>query len=152
MSSHFQFATAIRTKIATLIKSLSIEQLNKIPDGLNNNLAWHLGHIVVSSEILCYHRTGATPEKEIALANKYRNGTKPEHFITQEEIDSLLERLLSSYDAISKDYEQGVFKEIIPYSTHTFGFELTDIKEVFATCSHHDLLHAGNMMTIRKLV
>jgi len=152
MNNTFQFSYAIREKLKTLIQSLDIEQLNKIPEGLNNNIAWHLGHIVVSTEILCYQRTGVQPGKEILWADKYRNGTRPESFISQEEINILLERLSSSLQAIEADDAQGLFASITPYATHTFGFELKDKEAVFACCSHHDLLHYGNVTTTRKLV
>lgn len=148
----FQFATATRKKIADKVSKLSIEQLNKIPAGCNNNIAWQLGHLVVSSEILCYHRTGAQPDKEIALADKYRNGSKPESFIEQSEIDILLHRLLSSYDAILEDHGKGIFKNIKPYATHTFGVEMTTIEEVFSVCSHHDVLHAGQISMMERWV
>jgi hypothetical protein len=152
MANSFAFAVSMRERLGSLIRTLSIEQLNKIPEGLNNNIAWHLGHIVVSSEILCYHKTGTLPEKEIKLADKYRNGTKPESFIEQEEIDYLLSRLMVSLHEIEVDRANGLFPKIVPYSTHTFGFGLKDMDDVIACCSHHDLLHCGNMMTMRKLI
>lgn len=149
---YFQFAIAIRKKVADKIRKLTIEQLNTIPAGCNNNIAWQLGHLVVSSEILCYHRTGAQPDKEIALADKYRNGSRPEAFISQEEVDLLLQRFLNSYDAILADHDKGAFKHITPYATHTFGVEMTTIAEVFDVCSHHDVLHAGQISIIERLV
>ncbi len=152
MSTSFQFSYAIREKLAVIVKGLSIDQLNAIPQGLNNNIAWHLGHMVVSTELLCYHRTGAMPEKEIPLADKYRNGTRPEAFITQQEVDALLGRLLTSLKAIEEAHANGSFATITPYSTVTFGFELKDFIDVMACCSHHDLLHYGNVLTMRKLV
>jgi hypothetical protein len=149
---HFQFAIAIRNRIADKISKLTIEQLNKIPTGCNNNIAWQVGHLVVSSEILCYHRTGAQPDKEIALADKYRNGSRPESFIEQSEMDDLLKRLLNSYDAISEDYNKGTFKDITPYATHTFGVEMTTIEEVFNVCSNHDALHAGQISIMERMI
>jgi len=152
MNNPFQFAIATRKKIADKIGKLSTEQLNEIPAGCNNNIAWQLGHLVVSSEILCYHRTSAAPNKEIALAEKYRNGSKPESFIEQAEINSLLQRLLSSYDAILEDNAKGIFKNITPYATHTFGVEMTTIEEVFSVCSHHDVLHAGQISIMERMI
>ncbi|KAA5533385.1 DinB family protein [Taibaiella lutea] len=149
---HFQFAIATRKKIADKISKLSIEQLNKIPTGCNNNIAWQLGHLVVSSEILCYHRTGIQPDKEIDLADKYRNGSRPESFIEQSEIDDLLKRFLNSYEAILEDYNKGIFKNITPYTTHTFGVEMTTIEEVFSVCSHHDVIHAGQISIMERMI
>lgn len=148
----FQFALAIREKIVDLAQSLSVEQLNKIPAGMNNNIIWHIGHLVVSSEILCYHRTGVWPEKEIELADKYRNGSKPESFVEQAEITILLQRLMNSYDAILADYNKGIFKNITPYATLTFGVEMSTIEEVMSVCSHHDVLHAGQIQIMKRLV
>lgn len=150
MNEHFAFAKATRRNIATLVNSLTIEELNKIPDGCNNNIAWHLGHIVVSSELLCYIRTEAKLNQEIPLQEKYRNDTKPENFIQQTEIDYLLSRLQSSLEAIEADYNKGMFQTIKPYATHTFGIEINTIEMVFQACSHHDVLHAGCMGIMRK--
>ena len=152
MNEHFAFAKAVRKNIATLVSSLTIEQLNKIPDGCNNNIAWHLGHIVVSSELLCYIRTEAKLNQEIPLQEKYRNGTRPENFIQQTEIDYLLSRLQPSLEAIEADYSKGIFQTIKPYATHTFGIEMNTIEMVFQACSHHDVLHAGSIGIMRKFL
>lgn len=37
-----------------LCKDLTIEQLNKIPEGFNNNIVWNFGHIIVTQQMLCY--------------------------------------------------------------------------------------------------
>jgi len=152
MNQHFAFAKAIRNNIAETVKSLALEQLNKIPEGCNNNIAWHLGHILVSTELLCYIRSGVKLNQEIPLQEKYRNGTKPETFIQQTEIDYFLSRLLPSLVAIESDYAKGMFVTVKPYATHTFGIEMSTIETVFQACAHHDVLHAGCIGIMRKLV
>ncbi|MFT4062905.1 MAG: DinB family protein [Edaphocola sp.] len=148
----FEYALPIREKLTETVKSLSLEQLNKIPEGCNNNIAWHLGHIVVSTELLCYHRTGCKLNREIPMVEKYRNGTRPEKLVHQVEIDYLLSRLLVSLEEIKKGYIAGLFAGMKPYSTHTFGLEMHSIEEVFEACSHHDLLHAGCITIMKRLV
>jgi hypothetical protein len=152
MTDVFQFSHVMREKLIALVRGLSIDQLNKIPEGLNNNIAWHIGHIVVSTEILCYQRSGVQPDKVIYLADKYKNGTRPESFIEQAEVDDLLSRLITSLQEIEADYAKGFFTKMTPYTTHTFGFEIPNIEGVFECCTHHDLLHCGNMNIIKKLV
>lgn len=152
MNDLFVFAEVTRRKFAQLVDSLSIDQLNVIPEHFNNNIAWHLGHIVASTEILCYHRTGVQPGRTIEGMDRYKNGTKPERFITEEEIASLKERLVSSIAEIRSDYEKGIFQTIQPYQTMTFGFEMNNMDTVLQCCSHHDLLHLGNVSAMRKLV
>lgn len=152
MYNHFIFSKSIRSKIIPLYQSLSIEQLNRIPEGFRNNLAWHLGHIVVTTPVLCYIRTGVNPEKAIPYLDKYKNGSVPESFIEQSEIDYFLNELLPSVEAIEDDYAAGVFKEVKSYSTVTFGVEMKDIETYFDCCSQHDALHYGHIQAMRKLV
>lgn len=152
MQDHFLFSKSIRSKIIPLYQSLTIEQLNKIPDGFRNNLAWHLGHIAVTTEILCYIKTGVQPGKEIPYMDQYKNGSVPGKFIEQAEIDYFLNRLLPSLKAIEADYQKGVFNAVQPYATMTFGVEMKDIETYFACCSQHDVLHYGNMQAMKKLV
>lgn len=152
MKDHFAFAKAIRRKIVHLPDDLTIRELNYIPEGFRNNIAWHIGHIVVSTEILCYHRTGIDPGKDIPYANDYRNGTVPKAWIDDEEIQYFKERLLSSLSEIEIDYSKGKFGSIQPYSTQTFGLELRSIEAVFECASHHDLLHYGHIQTMLKLL
>ena len=47
-----------RTHILSVLNELSLEQLNKIPAGFNNNIAWNLGHLVAAQQGVCYVRSG----------------------------------------------------------------------------------------------
>ncbi|HTN16102.1 MAG TPA: DinB family protein [Chitinophagaceae bacterium] len=152
MNRSILYARTIREKFLLTISSLSIEQLNMIPAGMNNNIAWQLGHLVVSTEILCYVRSGVQADRIIAGADQYRNGTKPEAVISAEEIDSLKERLLNSMDSIEQEYNMGGFKNVQPYATHTFGLQLHTIEEVLECCALHDTLHWGHVSAMKKLV
>lgn len=146
------YARVVRQKTVDLITTLSIEQLNVIPTGFRNNIAWHLGHLVVSTQLLCYVRTGVQAEGLIKFADKYRNGSKPESFIEQNEIDELSSLLLSSIDNIEADYQKGVFNTIESYSTHTFGLPLQNIEDVLVCCAMHDTVHWGNIMSMKKVI
>jgi hypothetical protein len=58
MQETFKFILKSRQKFIELLDGLSIEQLNKIPTGFNNNIIWNFAHIVVSTQTLVYVRTG----------------------------------------------------------------------------------------------
>lgn len=152
MKDYFVFAKAIRGKIIKLIDALSIDQLNQIPQGFRNNIAWHIGHIVVSTELLCYHRTAVDTAKVIPFEADYKNGSVPKEWISQDEIYFFKERLAASLREIEKDYVSGIFSAIQPYATLTFGVELTNIEAVFDCASHHDLLHFGHIQAMTKLL
>ncbi|WP_222166957.1 DinB family protein [Edaphocola aurantiacus] len=152
MNDQFAFALTARRKFAQWVEELSTDQLNTIPEHFKNNIAWHLGHIVVSTEILCYYKTGVDPERVIEGVEKYRHGTRPEAYIPAEEITRLKDRLVVSLEEISADYAAGRFATITPFQTMTFGFDMDNIDTVLQCCTHHDLLHLGQAGAMSKLV
>ena len=152
MTKHFEVAKVVRGKIATIARALTTEQLNKIPEGFRNNIAWHIGHIVVSTEALCYVRSGVNPAKNIPHIADYQNGSIPKPIISAEEIRYFLNRLQDSLAEIEADYQNGIFATITPYATMTFGIEMKDIETVFEMSAYHDTLHFGHIQAMRKLV
>ena len=50
----FKYIRRNRELFLDLVNSLSVDQLNKIPEGFNNNIAWNFGHIVITTQALCY--------------------------------------------------------------------------------------------------
>lgn len=43
-----------RTLYLEYLDTYSLDQLNTIPDGFNNNLIWNIGHVIVSQQGLIY--------------------------------------------------------------------------------------------------
>ena len=41
-------------------KLLTTEQLNKIPEGYNNNIIWNLAHLIYAQQSICYVGAGQT--------------------------------------------------------------------------------------------
>lgn len=152
MTNHFEVARSVREKIAKIALELTTEQLNKIPEGFRNNIAWHIGHIMVSTEALCYVRSGVNPAKSIPHIVDYQNGSLPKPAISAEEIQYFLNRLQASLSEIEADYQKGIFATVRPYATMTFGIEMKDIETVFEVSAYHDTLHFGHIQAMRKLV
>lgn len=152
MDFEFKYIRRTRELFTELINSLSIEQFNEIPAGFRNNIAWNFGHIVVSTQALCYLRSGVQPEIDIPFLSKYQKGTKPESFISSEEINTLKEQAVVSLNKIEQDIVKDVFRDIIPFSTATYGYEMGSIEEVITCCVAHESLHLGYAMAQRKLI
>lgn len=148
----FKYIRRNREIFLALVNSLTIEQLNKIPQGFNNNIAWNFGHIVVSTQSLCYVRPEVKPDIEIPFRAKYQKGSKPERFIIQEEIDVLKQQLVSSINIIEEDVKNNAFKKITPYATDTYKHEMTNIEEILTCTLAHDSMHYGYALAQSKLV
>ncbi|WP_293941669.1 MULTISPECIES: DinB family protein [unclassified Sphingobacterium] len=153
MQETFKFIIKTRQKFIELIDSLSVEQLNKVPAGFNNNIIWNFGHIVVSTQTLVYVRTGIKADTSWVKYNEdYKKDTKPTRFVEQAEIDELKEIAIHSIEQIAKDYEDGLFGSITSFSTATYGYPMDTVEEVIALTSGHDNVHYGYALAQRKLV
>lgn len=129
----------------------SLEQLNKIPIGHNNNLIWNIGHIIVAQQSLIYKGSDLKmyiPEEMVAL---YKPGTRPTGEMSQVEADELKELLISLVSKTKDDLQKGMFATYIERRTAT-GFYLSSIQDAFEFNNYHEGLHLGYMMSIRKFI
>ncbi|MCZ4221726.1 DinB family protein [Pedobacter rhodius] len=151
MNKVFEFIINSRKAFIQLVDGLTIEQLNKIPDGYNNNIIWNFGHIVVSTQTLCYVRTGIFADAGSVKFNEfYKKDTRPIYNVTAEEVAELKSIALKSIEKIKEDYASDVFASIIPFSTSTYGAEMKSIEEVLITTIGHDNVHYGYAWALKK--
>ncbi|WP_200976135.1 DinB family protein [Echinicola sp. 20G] len=140
-----------RENFINLINGLSLDQINQIPKGFNNNIAWNFGHIVVTQQIICYKLSGLPLLVEEDLVEKYKKGSKPEGPISEKELENLKILALSSLENLKNDLLIGSFKEFKEYTT-SFGVTLTNIKEAIEFNSAHEGMHLGYAMAQRRMV
>jgi len=151
MNEVFEFIINSRQAFTKLIDSLTIEELNKIPDGFNNNIIWNFGHIVVSTQTLCYVRTGILADAGAVKFNEfYKKDTRPTYTVTTEEVAELKALAIESIEKIKGDYANGVFANMTPFSTSTYGVEMKSIEEVLITTIGHDNVHYGYAWALKK--
>ena len=153
MTDIFKFTIDTRKAFIQLLDELSLEEINHIPSGFNNNIIWNFGHIVVSTQTLCYVRTGITSDTSfVKYIDAYKKGSKPEYFVSAEEVAELKELALSSIAKIEEDHQKGLFQTITPYDTSTYGATLYSFGEVLVTASGHDNLHLGYAQAQRRAI
>jgi hypothetical protein len=69
-----------------LIQGYTLEQLNKVPRGFNNNIIWNIAHVIVTQQILVYKLSGLpmiVTDEMVENTERY----KKQHFATQVEVD-----------------------------------------------------------------
>ncbi|WP_343522384.1 DinB family protein [Pedobacter sp.] len=140
-----------RTFILELVKDLSTEQLNKIPEGFNNNIIWHIAHLTATLQNLCYVRSGLPVSVEEKYVTPFLSGTKPVVFIGKEDITSIFDVLLTSIDRLAADYARGVFVAFDPWDKR-YGMKLNSIEDAVNFVPFHEGMHLGYMMALKKLV
>lgn len=153
MDKIFEVIRASRKALLTLVEGLTTEQLNKIPTGFSNNLAWQMGHLVVSQQVLCYKLSNNELVIDPTLIDKYRNGSKPENFISAEEIEQIKAYLLDTIDQLEKDVAANKFANYTPYTISTYkGYRLEKIEDAIKFIVSHDGLHYGCSLMMKKFV
>ena len=132
------------------LENLSLEDLNKIPEGFNNNIIWNVGHILVTQQLLVYKLSGLPMMVSDTLIAKYMKDTKPEGFINQQEVDEIKELLFSTIEKTKEDFNNGLFKNFKEYTVSTTGNTLTTIDEAFQFILFHEGMHLGYVMALLR--
>jgi hypothetical protein len=140
-----------RKMILEILSDYTIEQVNKIPEGFNNNIIWNLGHMIATQQNLCYNLAGLDTVVAEDFYNTYKSGSKPERFISHEEYDRIKKLFFTTLDELQVDYTKGIFDNYTPKLTR-YNVHITNIDEALAFLPFHDGLHIGYIMSLRKLV
>jgi len=151
MQSQINILRATRENALKTIDGFSIEELNQIPEGFNNNLIWHLGHMVVTQQLLVYGLSGLPKNVSDEWIAKYRKGTKPEGEVGAEEFEQIKAKMLETIDQMQADFEKGIFKNFKTYPT-SYGYTLNSAADAAAFNNVHEAMHLGNLISMKKLV
>ena len=151
MQKHFEILKLSRQYIFKNIETLSIEQLNKIPDDFKNNIIWNIAHLVVTQQLLCYKLSGLKCAVSEEMIEKFQNGTAPLLPFSQEEFGSISAQFLSLPEKLEQDFNKGIFKN---YNEYTLSTQLTlnSIEDGIVFNTYHEGIHFGIILQLLKLV
>lgn len=151
METSFKVTRTSREIYTKWLESYTLEQLNKIPQGFNNNLIWNIGHVMVSQQILVYGGAGLPMNVSEELLAKYRRGSKPEADATREEVNEIKNLLFSTIEKTEDDYKNGVFTTYNARKSE-LGFELSSVEDAITFNNYHEGIHLGIMMQLKKFI
>ncbi|WP_188631086.1 DinB family protein [Lentibacillus kapialis] len=130
------------------IKDVSKEQLDIQPEGFNNNIHWHIGHVLTVNEQFLF----GFPDNSEHLPERYKelfgNGSEPADW--PEDVpsaDELAEQLTSQLKRI-KSIPAEKFDEKLPEAVmgaQTFG-------ELAALAAFHEGNHTGRVNAMKKVL
>lgn len=128
MNKQIEIIKKTRTYLLEQIKDLTAEQLNKIPDGFNNNIIWNLGHMVAAQQGICYMRSGNETIVGEAFFNNYKPGSKPEQFFDVAQYEKIKDLFTSTLTQLEADLAKGMFANYPAFTTR-YGIELASIDD-----------------------
>ena len=143
-----------RTYLLQQTETLSIEQLNLIPQGFNNNIIWNMAHLISAQQGVCYLRAGKAVRVEDHLLTPFLTNTKPEKFINAVEVAEIRARIITTLDELQTDYDAGHFSNYTPSPNilRVYGVELTSIDHALEFLLYHEGVHCGYIMAMKHLV
>ncbi|MBC5840351.1 DinB family protein [Flavobacterium sp. F-380] len=142
---------ASRNMVTKLIEGYTVEQLNKVPEGFNNNIIWNVAHIMVTQQLLVYKLSGLPMLVTEEMIEKYRKGSKTEHFASQDEVDEILSLMTQTIAKTEVDIRNNVFTNFTEYPTSA-GYVLTSAQDAMTFNNFHEGIHLGVILGLRKLV
>ena len=151
MDKTFEITINSRNILLQFLENYSLEQLNKIPTGFNNNLIWNIGHVVVVQQMLVYKLSGLPMMVSGEMVELYKRGTKPERDATPEEVAEIKSLLFVTIDQTGQDFISKTFETYNEFTTMS-GFNLKTAEDAMAFNYYHEAVHTGMMMGIRKFV
>jgi hypothetical protein len=151
METSFKINETSRNVLLKFLENYSLEQLNTIPEGFSNNLIWNIGHIIVVQQMLVYKLADLPMMIADEMVDKYKKETKPEHNVTQKEIDEIKLLLFSTLEKTKKDFSENLFQNYNEFTSMS-GFTMKSSADAIVFNNYHEALHTGIMMQIRKFI
>ncbi len=154
MNTQFEKIKNFRIVLLKQIETLTIEQLNEIPTGYNNNIIWNLGHLLAAEQNVCYVKSGLPIAVEDEYFSPFMPGTKPEYFSSVTTVSAIKKLLITSIDQLQSDFEANKFSNYTPslMVPKVYGFEINDINSALEYLLYHEGLHAGYILAMKRLL
>ena len=151
MKESIDIMRGARLFMINLIDGISVEKLNEIPLGFNNNLVWNFGHVVASQQILCYRNAGVKPVIEDEFIDKYKSGTRPEGSIDEKEFKIIKENLIQAVDKFEEDSTTNMFDNYKSFDLKSYpGIRIKNINDAAKFVCFHDGLHVGYSIALKR--
>ena len=151
METSFNINQTSRIVLLNFLENHSLEQLNAIPEGFSNNLFWNIGHCIVVQQMLVYKLSDLPMMISDEMVEKYKRGTKPEHSVSQKEVDEMKALLFSTLEKTKKDFSEKLFQNYNEFTSMS-GFTMKSATDAIEFNNYHEALHLGIMMQIRKFI
>jgi hypothetical protein len=151
MEKQVEILKANRKGILSLIEGLSIMQLNKVPQGFKNNIAWNVAHLLVTQQLLCYKLSGLPMKVSDDLITRFQKGSTASEFIDEKEFNEIKKRLLTIVDDFMDDYNNNLFKQFTAYTTSA-NVTLNNLSDAIKFNNFHEGIHFGYMLAMKKSI
>lgn len=146
-----------RTYLLSILAEIDEAEWFVMPSGCPTHVAWQVGHLAMAEYGLCLFRQRGRQEIDLQLMSSgfrklFSRGTVPEpdasKYPSTAEIRATLDRVHAQVLKEAPAFTAGQLQEPVemPYAV-----EATRLGSLLF-CSHHEMLHAGQLGLIRRLL
>ncbi|MYL42957.1 DinB family protein [Virgibacillus salexigens] len=147
MINQFSFT---RGSLLSFIKNLDTKVIDVQPKEFNNNIHWHIGHILVTAESLLFGFPKQTNQLPEYYNDLFATGTKPADWPESvPSLANLIKDLETQAPRIEELTEEFLAKDL-PY-TLPFG-NFKTYGDIYAMIIHHEAEHLGQIKAIKRIV
>ena len=151
MQNSFDITLKNRKIFINILEELTVDQLNKIPNGFRNNVYWNIKHVVVTQQLLVYSLSEMPTQITSAEVEAYRKDTVPLKDATKIDVDILKKQLLKTLEQTIEDYTAKNFKTYKEYTVATKTV-LTNVEEAIEFNNFHEGVHLGYILALKRLI
>ncbi|WP_435923061.1 DinB family protein [Paenibacillus sp. DYY-L-2] len=144
----------VRDNTLKHVTGISDEKLNQVPQGLNNNILWNLGHILFVHERFSFGFIQEKMEIPDHFVELFGQGTKPATWGEQAyvpSLDQLISLLGEQIDRIERKLGSRLDEKLEkPYVTSA-GLEILTVKECLSFLLYHEGMHFAVIKAIKQM-
>ena len=149
MEKLFNITLENRKILHHILMTTSKEDLLFIPKEHNNNIWWNIAHVLVTQQLLAYKLSKVPMRLNDELVKEFSKGTHPTTSITDKQLKQVKETLIPAIEWTKEDYEKGIFKEFMQYTTSA-NVTLHSVEDAISFNLFHEGLHMGAIRAIQK--
>jgi len=143
----------VRSSIHAAIGELSAKQLQAVPDGFDNNIAWNVGHLLVVQPRILYARCGLPVSVDEEMVPLYLPGTSPADWESEPDAEALVAGLLPQQEQLEEDYGAGRFDDVeFEAFTTGSGMQIGSLEDAFTFNLYHESQHYGFVQALVNAV
>ena len=143
--------TICRGYTALHTQGMTEEQLLTIPEGLDNNILWHMGHLILSHNRMLYGSCGLPASCNPEYTQWFNKGSNPGTWTGTPPVAEVVEVFHSQMDQIIADYAADKFQNYKPMELAP-GMSLENADDAIGFIVIHESVHHGNIISMRKLL
>ena len=139
MNKQFEIIRNTRKFLLGLVSELTIDDLNTVPPGFNNNIIWNLAHLVAAQQNVCYARTGLPIRVPEDFFQSYKPETRPVLVLDQAQIEEVKQLFTTTIDQLEEDYHNNLFSGYKAW-TNRYGVTHNNIEDTIISSTGRQAL------------